>query len=110
MITVCHAVDDGELRLIEMELEAQGVPYFVVGRHFGSLYPGVQVPWYNERSVRVAASHMAEAEEVVRHVRSYYEPAAVNLTGRSKLRILCEVVIAGWAVLAGTKRPPKSGR
>lgn len=110
MITVCHPVDDQELLLLEMELEALGIPYFVVGRHFGSLYPGVQVPWYNERSIRVGASHLAEAEAVVEHVRSYYEPAAVNLTGRSKLRIFCEAIVAGWAVPAGKKRRATQAR
>lgn len=110
MITVCHPVDDLELLLLEMELQTHEIPYFVVGRHFGSLYPGVQVPWYNERSIRVGATHLAEAEEVVGHVRSYYEPAAVNLAGKSKLRIFCEAVIAGWAVPAGKKRRPTSAR
>lgn len=41
MITICHPIDDMELLFIQMELEAEAIPHFVVGKHFGSLYPGM---------------------------------------------------------------------
>jgi hypothetical protein len=105
MITICHPVDDMELMFIRMELEAEAIPHFVVGQHFGSLYPGMQMPWYNERSVRVPHGKAHEAEEVIRRVRAYYEPSFVNLDKKSKLRIFCEAVLFGWVMPAGNKRP-----
>lgn len=105
MITICHPVDDMELSFIQMELEAEGIPYFVVGQHFGSLYPGMQMPWYNEKSVRVPRNVVAEAQEVIERVRAYYEPSFVNLDKKSKLRIFLEGVFFGWVIPAGNKKP-----
>lgn len=108
MITVCHPVDDLELIIIRMELEAEEIPCFVVGQHFGSLYPGVQIPWYNERSIQVPAEKAEAAEEAIQRVRAYYEPSATNLSAKSKLRIFCEALLCGWAIPAGRKKPAKS--
>jgi len=105
VITICHPVDDMELLFIQMELEAEAIPHFVVGKHFGSLYLGMQMPWYNERSVRVPVNRAAEALKVVQRVRAYYEPAFVNLDKKSKLRIFLEGLLLGWVVPAGNKRP-----
>jgi hypothetical protein len=108
MITVCHPVDDLELIIIRMELEAEEIPCFVLGEHFGRLYPGVQIPWYNERSIQVPADHARAAAEVIQRVRTYYEPSSTKLSTKSKLRILCEALLYGWAIPAGSKRPAKS--
>lgn len=105
MITICHPIDDMELLFIQMELEAEAIPYFVVGQHFGSLYPGMQMPWYNERSVRVPIDAVPKAQEVIQRVRTYYEPTSVNLDKKSRLRIFCETVLFGWVIPAGNKRP-----
>lgn len=107
MITICHPVDDMELLFIQMELQAEAIPHLVVGQHFGSLYPGMQMPWYNERSVLVPINLVQEAQEVIRRVRAYYEPVFVNLNKKSKLRIFCEAVLFGWVVPAGNKKPSK---
>lgn len=93
-----------ELQFIRMELEAAGIPHFVVGQYFGSLYPGMQMAWYNERSVQVPGAYVMDAQEVIAHIRSYYNPAFANLTGKSKLRILLEMLLFGWIVPAGTKK------
>ena len=108
MITICHPVDDQELIIIRMELEAEEIPCFVLGEHFGSLYPGVQIPWYNERSIQVRADDVPSAAEVIQRVRAFYEPSAINLSTRSKLRILCEALLCGWAIPAGSKKSSKS--
>lgn len=105
MITICHPIDDVELLFIQMELEAEAIPHFVVGNHFGSLYPGMQIPWVNERSVRVPVSRATQALEVIQRVRSYYEPTFANLTTKSKLRVLCEAILCGWVMPAGNKKP-----
>lgn len=108
MITLCHPVDDMELLFMRMELEAMAIPHFVVGQNFGSLYPGMQMPWYNERSIRVPAARVSEALEVIQHVRSYYSPAFENLAMESKLRIFFETLLFGWVIPAGNKKPSGS--
>jgi len=105
MITICHPVDDMELLFIQMELEAEAIPHFVVEKHFGSLYPGMQMPWYNERSVRVPVRRAEEALKVIQRVRAYYEPGSVNLDKNSKLRIFCEALFFDWVMPVGNKRP-----
>lgn len=104
MITLCHPVDDMELLFIRMELEAAEIPFFVVGQHFGSLYPGMQMPWYNERSVLVPTSYVEQAQEVIQHIRAYYSPTFENLDNGSKLRIIFEALLLGWVIPAGNKK------
>lgn len=52
MITICHPVDDLELLLLRAALDAAGIPFFVAGENFGSLYPGLQIPAYNSAAFR----------------------------------------------------------
>lgn len=104
MVIICHPVDDMELLFIRMELEAAAIPFFVVGQHFGSLYPGMQMPWYNERSVVVPASYEEQAQEVIQHIRTYYSPTFENLDKGSKLRIIFEGLLLGWVIPAGNKK------
>jgi len=96
-----------EVLFIQMELDAEGIPHFCVGQHFGSLYPGIQIPWYNERSIQVLPENIHQAEKVVRRVRTYYKPSFTNLNKKSKLRIFCEAVLFGWVVPAGSKKTSK---
>lgn len=96
-----------EVFFIQMELDAEGIPHFLVGQHFGSLYPGIQIPWYNERSIQVLPENIHQAEEVIRRVRAYYKPAFTDLNKKSKLRIFCEAVLFGWVVPAGSKNTSK---
>ncbi len=105
MITICHPVDDLELLFLRSALEAVNIPYFVVGQHFGSLYPGMQIPSYNERSVRVPAVFLEDALKVVEQVRTSYTPTFERLTTKSKLRMLFEGLWLGWVMPGGTKKP-----
>ena len=108
MITVCHPVDEIEQMILISVLEASNVPYFIVGRNFGSLYPGIQIPWYNERSIRVPSEYVEEAQEIIDQVRETYVSSSENLTIWSKLRMFLEVFVFGWVVDAGKKRKPSN--
>jgi len=88
METVCHPLDDQELLLISAALDAAGVPYFVVGQNFGSLYPGMQIASYNERTIRVPRPYLNDALQVIEDVRSDYKGPAEYLTTPSKVRML----------------------
>lgn len=109
MVTVYHPVDDVELMLIRSALEASGIPHFIVGQHFGSLYPGIQIPFYNERSVQTPPEFAAQALEVIGHLRATYEPTGAQLRARSKVRILIEALCFGWAMPGGKKKEDHAG-
>jgi hypothetical protein len=93
MITICHPVDDMESLFLVAALEAAEIPHFVVGHHFASLYPGMKMPWYNEKSIQVPASCRFEALEIVEDLRLSYIPSFVGLTAKSKFRILIEAFL-----------------
>lgn len=105
MITICHPIDDLELLLLRAALEAEGVPHFILGNHFGSLYPGMQVPFYNERSVRVPEAYRELALQIVSELRADYAPVSVDLPVKSKWRMLFEALLMGWTLPGGDKKP-----
>ncbi len=104
MITVCHPIDEMEQILLVAELEHAGIPYFINAQHFGSLYPGMQLPWYNERAIRVPRSCYADAMDVIGNFRAGYIPQSVSLDSTSKLRMLCEAIIFGWVFPYGNRK------
>jgi len=93
-----------ELLFIRMALEADGIPFLVVGDGFGSLYPGVQLPIFNERPVRVDASDRDRSMEVIGEMRKHVDPVSSELAGSSKVRIVVETLIFGWFVPAGKRQ------
>ncbi|HYM36231.1 MAG TPA: hypothetical protein VET48_12580 [Steroidobacteraceae bacterium] len=105
MITVCHPLDDLEVLQLQTALEAAQIPYFVFSGHLGSLFPGLQIRLYNERSIQVPPSCVEEALQVIREVRASRTPSFVGLRMRSKLRIFFEAFFLGFPVLAGERRP-----
>jgi hypothetical protein len=109
MITVCHPVDDLELLLLRARLEAAGLPYFVGGDGFGSLYPGMQIPAFNERRIQVPAGFVEQALEAVAQVRAAYTPSAARLSTGSRLRMLVEALWFGWIVPGGKRRAAADG-
>ncbi len=102
-VTVCHPRDDLEQVFIVSLLEEADIPYFIVGENFGSLYPGIQIPFHNERSIRVPSSYSDFACEVVEGFRAIYVSPSENLVAKSKLRMFLEVWFFGWIVPGGTK-------
>ncbi len=104
MISICHPIDDMELLFLQSALEASDIPYFVVGQYLGSLYPGMQIPWYNERSIQVPVCRIDEALELIQHLRSTYSPPSQNLSTKSKLCMLFEALYFGWIIPGGSKK------
>ena len=60
MVKLIEPHDEGELALIKSLLEGNDIPYFVQNEHFGSLYPGLALP-FNARVVMVDESDMGRA-------------------------------------------------
>ncbi len=104
MITVCHPADEIEQMLIASQLESSGIPYFINAEHFGSLYPGMQIPWYNEKAIRVPPSCVDEELIIINEFRKHYLPQSESLDFVSKVRILCEALFFGWLFPCGRKK------
>jgi len=105
MITICHPLDDLEVLELQAALEAAEIPCFVFSGYLGSLFPGFQIRAFNERSIQVPPSCVAEALQVIREVRASRTPSFAGLRVRSKLRIIFETFFLGSPVLAGKRRP-----
>jgi hypothetical protein len=64
MVKLIEPYDEGELALIKSLLEGSDIPYFVQNEHFGSLYPGLALP-FNARVVMVDESDLGRAETLL---------------------------------------------
>jgi hypothetical protein len=60
IVTLIEPQDEGELALIKSLLEGNNIRYFVQNEHFGSLYPGLSLP-FNRRVVMVDESDLGRA-------------------------------------------------
>lgn len=107
MDVICYPRDDMEQVFIIAALEAAEIPHFIMGQYFGGLYPGIQIPGYNERSIQVPAPYFEEAAVIISDIRSRYISPAQSLSAKSKLRMLFEALLIGWAMPGGKKSPRK---
>jgi hypothetical protein len=64
MVKLIEPKDEGELILIKSLLDANDISYFVRNEHFGSLYPGLALP-FNSRVVMVYQSDLGRAETLL---------------------------------------------
>ncbi|MDR0770521.1 MAG: DUF2007 domain-containing protein [Burkholderiales bacterium] len=101
-----HPVD---LALAESLLIAEGIPYFVHNKHFGGLYPGVQIELLNARTVMVPEAEALRAREVLADLLTAEpEPPPTSPRPRFSLgqifRMLFEAVAFGWFFPAKRRR------
>jgi len=104
MIVLCHAVDDSEVMFIRALLQSADITFHIVGENFGSLFPGLQIPSYNERRFLVNKEDAERAFELLREHRQDYVSVSTNLDAKSKWRIVLETLFLGWSVPSGTKK------
>ena len=105
MVTVCHPYDAMELAFIVSILEREKIPYFIVGEHFGSIVPGVQIPAYNERTIQVPEEYAERAIAAIEEFRNIDVRRDQSFTLTSKLRMLAEAILFGWIFPHGSKKP-----
>ncbi|MDR2711279.1 MAG: DUF2007 domain-containing protein [Burkholderiales bacterium] len=65
MIPIYRPDNPVDLALAENLLMAEGIPYFVHNKHYGGLYPGVQIELLNARTVMVPEAFVLRAYEVL---------------------------------------------
>lgn len=104
MITVCHPYDEMELAFLVCVLNREDIPYLIIGQNFGSLFPGVQISSYNERTIQVPECFAERAIEAINEFRKIDVRNEQTFTLTSKIRMLAEAVLFGWFFPAGTKK------
>ena len=65
MKTICHPANSVEQAMIVSQLAAADIPFYVVGEHYSSLYPGPLVSTFNESLIQVPDEFEDEAMEIV---------------------------------------------
>lgn len=60
IVKLIEPQDEGELALIKSLLDGNNIQYFVHNEHFGSLYPGLSLP-FNRRVVMMEESDFGRA-------------------------------------------------
>lgn len=112
MVPVFQPQNETELVLAAGALVAHQIPYFIHNGGFGGLYPGMQIGLYNVRTLMVAADAYDQARDILNQylVVDANAPAEeisaspLAPTRREKVRMVVELLVAGWCVPSGTKR------
>lgn len=104
MVVLCHAMDDMEVLFLRALLQSEEIHFAIVGEHFGSLYPGVQIASYNERRFLVPLEQYERAAALIAEHREVYVPVTENLSLGARLRIVIEAFLFGWCFPGGRKR------
>ena len=68
LVRLIEPQDEGELALIKSLLDGNDIPFFVRNEHFGSLYPGLPLP-FNSRVVMVDDSDLVRATILVKGLK-----------------------------------------
>ncbi len=117
MITICHPYDEMELSFLICILNKEEIPYLIIGQHFGSIFPGLQIASYNERTIQVPKGFEERAIKAIDEFRKIDVRLEQSYTLTSKIRMIFEALIFGWFIPGGNKKPsnksfkptPKSG-
>jgi len=95
--------DDADLSIVESLLEANGINYYVFNKNFGSLYPGVQIDYFNARTIMVPEEEFDRARDVLIENYELEEEKPKRNSFFDNLRIFLEALFFGWFV-SGKKR------
>lgn len=69
MVKLCHARNDVEAMCIRAALQSADIPFHVQGENFGSLFPGLKIPYFNENRFDVPEENLQQALEIVDNLR-----------------------------------------
>ena len=75
MVEVFIPRDEGELAIAKSILESEDIKYYVKNDHFGSLYPGASISFFNEKKVYVEEQRAEEAKELLKILIDNKKPA-----------------------------------
>ena len=65
MIKIFTPFDESELAVARSILQAADIPHYIKNEHFGSLYIGPAISFFNEKSIYVPEEFKEEAEKAL---------------------------------------------
>lgn len=105
LIVIAQPWSESELSVMLCSLEAQGIPAFVQGAGFGSLYPGPQIAFYNARRIMVPEPFAAEARQALEAFTRQGEPDLFRRPSIFNIsRAIVEFLFLGWCVPGSRRR------
>jgi hypothetical protein len=105
LIVIAQPWSESELSVMLCALEARGIPTFVQGAGFGSLYPGPQIAFYNARRIMVPSSFAPEARQALEVFTRQDEPPTFRRPSvLNMIRAVVELVLFGWFVPGNRRR------
>lgn len=64
LVKLIEPQDEGQLAVIKSLLDGNDIPYFVQNEYFGSLYPGLPLP-FNKRVIMVDEADVSRADTLL---------------------------------------------
>ena len=104
MVNVAYPYDDIELMFLKCVLTREQIPYFVVGKYFGSIYPGPQIASYNEKIIKVHEEYYQQATMAINEFRDLDVRNEKVFCKKSKLRMIAEFLLFSWFVPGGCRK------
>jgi len=104
MEIVAYPYDDIELMFLECVLAREQIPYFVVGKYFGSIYPGPQIASYNEKIIKVPEEYYHQAIMAINEFRDMDVRKEKVFCKKSILRMFAEILLFWWFIPGGCKK------
>lgn len=104
-VGVLRPQTEPELAVALAILESRGIRVHVHGQYFGSLLPGVQIQFYNTRTIMVPQERADEALDALSDVFLKVGASCGQPPMRvcDRVRVVLEAVLFGWFV-SGTRR------
>ncbi|RPI76723.1 MAG: DUF2007 domain-containing protein [Desulfobacteraceae bacterium] len=108
MIKLYAPKNDVELVLIQSILDGEGINYFILNNHFGSLKPGPAIWLYNNKIIMVPEADFERAGELIVDYLAQVEVKPQNRESEhslfDKIRMGVEFVMFGWFMPGKIKR------
>ena len=111
MIKIYSLYDELELSIIRGVFDAEGIHYFILNDHFGSMRVGPQMDLINEKSIMVDPDDVDRAKGIIANLIGRQDPEEEKQTKYSIgqiLRMFFEAVLFGWFIPERKRRikPP----
>jgi hypothetical protein len=102
MIRLYSPDNEPELAVIRSLLMAEGIHYYVLNDHFGTLKTGPKIDLLNAKTVYVSKEDLERARDLLTDFLSNIQrsdtPAPNIYSTRDKLRMVLETLIFGWFI------------
>lgn len=102
MIKLYSPDNESELALLKSLLEADGIHYYVLNDHFGTLKVGPKIDLFNAKTIYVHEEHYEIAKDIIGDFTESIKDNSENGKSRyslpDKIRMVLETLLFSWFV------------